>query len=134
MMLDYKDVDGKTIPGITNEKLLKFRQDPKKKKLHRDIDDALALRELLDDEHIEKTQEYVSAYIDKLIGVKGRDLTIDSEDDGSEEGKMDSAYAKVEDGDVSSFAGSPKEHIIPDHQISRISKTSSRIKLFFGTI
>jgi hypothetical protein len=94
----------------------------------------LALRELLDDDHIEKTQEYVSAYIDELIGVKGRDLTVDTEDDGSKEKAMDSEYAKVEDGDVASFAGSPKEHIIPDHQISRISKTSSRIKLFFGTI
>jgi len=27
---------------------------------------------------------------------------------------MDGSYAKVEDGEVS-FAGSPKEHIIPDH-------------------
>ncbi|MEE3413780.1 MAG: hypothetical protein VZR53_00225 [Prevotella sp.] len=61
-------------------------------------------------------------------------MTIDTEDDGSEEKAMVSEYAKVEDGDTSSFAGSPKEHIIPDHQISRISKTSSRIKLFFGTI
>jgi hypothetical protein len=47
---------------------------------------------------------------------------------------MDDTYAATEDGDNSSYAGSPKEHIVPDHQISRISKTSSRIKLFFGTI
>jgi hypothetical protein len=79
------------------------------------IDNALALRELVDDEHIEKTQEYVSAYIDRLIGVKGKDLSVDGKDDGSAETTMDQTYADTEDGDDSSYAGSPKEHIIPDH-------------------
>ena len=134
LMLDHKDKKGKVIPGLTKEQLVKFRQDPKKKKLHKAIDNALALRELLDDDHIEKTQEYASAYIDELIGAKGKDLSVDTKDEGSTEETMGQEYAKVEDGDTASFAGSPKEHIIPDHQISRISKTSSRVKLFFGTI
>lgn len=132
MMLDHYDGQ-KFIKGIDTEKILKDRQNPKNRGAYHAMDNALALRELLDDEHIEKTAEYVNAYIDKLIGVKGKDLSVEGQDDGSAEATMDGSYAKVEDGEVS-FAGSPKEHIIPDHQISRMSKTSSRIKLFFATI
>ena len=118
----------------TIEQLVKARQNPKARSIWRRIDNALALRELLDDQHIEKTQEYASARIDGIIGVKGRDLSVNGQDDSSQEKNMDQTYADTEAGDNTSYAGSPKEHIIPDHQISRISKTSSRAKLFFATI
>ena len=133
MMLDHHD-GKKFIKGQTKEQLIKARENPKNRAIWRIIDNALALRELLDDQHIDKTQEYASAYIDRLIGVKGKDLSTDGKDDSSQETNMDQTYADTEAGDDSSYAGSPKEHIIPDHQISRISKTSSRIKLFFATI
>ena len=122
------------VKGFTTEQLLKARENPKMKSIWGKIDNALALRELLDDEHIDKTQQYASQYIDRIIGAKGKDLSVDIEDGSSDEARMDDTYAATEDGDNSSYAGSPKEHIVPDHQISRISKTSSRIKLFFGTI
>ena len=133
MMMDHYD-DKKLVSGWTKEQLVKARENPKNRAAWRIIDNALSLRELLDDEHIDKTQEYVSAYIDRIIGVKGKDLSVNGKDDSSEETNMDQSYADTEAGDDSSYAGSPKEHIIPDHQISRISKTSSRIKLFFATI
>lgn len=133
MMMDHR-YDKKFVKGQTTEELIQARENPKNRAAWRIIDNALALRELLDDEHIEKTQEYVSAYIDRLIGVKGKDLSVNGKDDGSSETEMDQTYADTEAGDDSSYAGSPKEHIIPDHQISRMSKTSSRIKLFFATI
>ena len=133
MMMDHR-YDKKFVKGQTTEELIKARENPKNRAAWRIIDNALALRELLDDEHIEKTQEYVSAYIDRLIGVKGKDLSVNGKDDSSSETEMDQTYADTEAGDDSSYAGSPKEHIIPDHQISRMSKTSSRIKLFFATI
>jgi hypothetical protein len=60
-------------------------------------------------------------------------LSIDIEDGGSEETTFDDSYAAEENGEPSD-AGGNREHLIPDHQISRMSKTSSRIKLFFGTI
>lgn len=135
LLMDYYDgYSKKQVKGISTEQLAKDRDNPKARKNWRTIDNALALRELLDDEHIDKTQEYVSAYIDSLIGVKGRDLSIHGKDEDSEETNMDQMYADVEAGDNSSYAGSPAEHIIPDHQISRISKTSSRVKLFFATV
>ena len=133
MMMDHYD-DKKLVKGYTKEQLVKARENPKNRAAWRIIDNALSLRELLDDEHVDKTQEYVSAYVDQIIGVKGKDLSVDGKDDSSEETNMDQSYADTEAGDDSSYAGSPKEHIIPDHQISRISKTSSRIKLFFATI
>lgn len=135
LLMDYYDsYSKKQIRGISTEQLAKDRDNPKARKHWRDIDNALALRELLDDEHIEKTQEYVSAYIDSLIGVKGKDLSVNGEDGSSEEITMTQVYADTEAGDNSSYAGSPAEHLIPDHQISRISKTSSRVKLFFATV
>jgi len=133
-IINNKRADEVMMTRISKERLLQMRENPKNRKYWRQIDNALALRELIDDEHIDRTQEYVSAYVDKLIGVKGKDLSVHGEDDGSSETKMGQAYADIEDGQDPSFAGSPKEHVIPDHQISRISKTSSRIKLFFGTI
>lgn len=133
MMMDHYD-GKKLIKGQTKEQLIKARQNPKNRAAWRIIDNALSLRELLDDVHIDKTQEYASAYVDRIIGVKGKDLSVYGTDDSSSETIMDQTYADTEDGDDSSYAGSPKEHIIPDHQISRISKTSSRIKLFFATI
>ena len=136
MMEVTRQIDGKsvTMPGLSIEQLEKFSNSPKHKDQWMSINNALALRELIDDEHIEKTQEYVSAYIDEILGVKGKDISVEAEDEGSEETIMDQSYAKAEDGDYSSDAGSVAEHIVPDHQISRISKTSSRIKLFFSTI
>ena len=132
MMYDHY-YKGKLIKARSTEDLIKDRQNPKLRTRWHMIDNALALRELLDDEHIDKTQEYVGAYIDRLIGVKGKDLSTHGQDDGGAENTMDESYARAEDGEVS-FAGSPKEHIVPDHQISRMSKTSSRVKLFFATI
>lgn len=133
-LLESEDAKELMMWDNTVEQLVKARQNPKTRSLWRRIDNALALRELLDDEHIEKTQEYASAYVDRLIGVKGRDLSVNGQDDSSPETDMDQTYADTESGDNSSYAGSPKEHIVPDHQISRISKTSSRVKLFFATI
>lgn len=137
---------GKLIPGLSTEELIKARKNPKKSQLYRMIDNALGLRELLDldvigqeivfkdGEHINKTQEYASAYIDILIGVKGKDLSVNGKDDGSKETKFDQLHADTEAGENSSFSGSVAEHIVPDHQISRMDKTSSRVKLFFATI
>jgi len=50
-----------------------------------------------------------------LIGVKGKDLSVDGKDDSDPETNIDQTYADSENGDDSSYAGSPKEHIIPDH-------------------
>jgi hypothetical protein len=75
-MLDHYE-DKKFVKGIDTEKILKDRQNPKNRGAYHAMDNALALRELLDDEHIEKTAEYVNAYIDKLIGVKGKDLSVE---------------------------------------------------------
>lgn len=133
MMQAHKKGD-KFVKGFTTEQLIKARNDRKYIGWWNLIDNALAIRELVDDEHIEETQKYVSSYIDSIIGLKGRDLSVNGEDDSSEETTMDQTYEDTEDGDNSSYAGSPKEHIVPDHQVSRMSKTSSRIKLFFSTI
>lgn len=135
MQLDYYDKSKrKFIKGFTTEELLSLRKNPKAKAFYSKIDNALAIRELLDDQHIEKTHEYAVAMIDRIIGVKGKDLSAHGEDDSSEETKMDPTYADIENGQSASDAGRISEHIIPDHQVSRMSKTSSRIKLFFGTI
>ena len=133
-VLNNKRANEVMMMHISKERLLQMREKPKNRPYFRQIDNALALRELIDEEHIDKTQEYVAAYIDKLIGVKGKDLSSYGADDSSQETTMSQEYADIENGEDPSFAGSPKEHVIPDHQISRISKTSSRIKLFFGTI
>jgi hypothetical protein len=42
-------------------------------------------------------------------------LSVNGEDSGSSETTMGQEYADVENGDDVSFAGSPKEHIVPDH-------------------
>lgn len=133
MMLPHKE-NGEDKKGYTTEQILKARNNPKYQQYYSLFDKALALRELVDDEHIEKTQEYVSAYIDRILGLKGKDLSVYGQDDSSEETTMDQTYADAEAGDYSSDAGSVAEHIVPDHQISRMSKTSSRVKLFFATI
>ena len=133
LMMDHYE-GGKFVKGLTTKQLVDARKDPKKTAYHRIIDNALALRELLDEKHIQKTQEYVSARVDEVIGVKGKDLSVNGKDDSSDETTFDQTYSDSEAGDYSSNAGSPAEHIVPDHQISRISKTSSRAKLFFATI
>jgi hypothetical protein len=98
MMMDHHK--GKAlIKGQTKEELIKARENPKNRAAWRAIDNALALRELLDDEHIDKTQEYVSAYIDRIIGVKGKDLSVSGKDDSSDETTMDQTYADTEAGD-----------------------------------
>ena len=132
MMQDYYK-GGKSYKGFKTEQLEAARKLSKYRPIWDNIDTALALRELLDDDHIEKTNEYVNAYIDQLIGVKGKDLSIDAEDGSDDEGQFDRSYIAAEDGEPSD-AGGNREHLIPDHQISRMAKTSSRIKLFFATI
>ena len=133
MMMDEHYVGKKHNRGFTTEQLQNARKNSVMKDRWSIIDQALSLRELLDDDHIDETQKQVSAYIDRLIGVKGKDLSVDIKDDGSEEAAFDDSYMAVENGEPSE-AGGNREHLIPDHQISRMSKTSSRIKLFFGTI
>lgn len=132
MMMDHKK-DGQFVPGFTTAQLEAARKMNKYQKKWSRFNTALALRELLDEEHIEKTSEHVNAYIDRLIGIKGKDLSVHAEDGSDDEAKFDDSYKAVEDGEPSE-AGGNREHLIPDHQISRMSKTSSRIKLFFGTI
>jgi len=87
MMKAYTD-GKKNYKEFSDEELIKARQNPKMHKLWRMIDNALGLRELLDEDHIEKTQEYVSSYIDTLIGVKGKDLSVDGKDGSSSEDNM----------------------------------------------
>lgn len=119
--------------NFTTKQLEAARRMNKYRKMWRKFDIALALRELLDEEHIDKTNEYVNGYIDRLIGVKGQDVSTEVEDTDDKTATFDESYMAIEDGEPSE-AGGNKEHLIPDHKVSRMSKTSSRIKLFFGTI
>jgi len=54
MMLPYKE-NGEDKKGYTTEQILKARNNPKYQQYYNLFDKALALRELVDDEHIEKT-------------------------------------------------------------------------------